>query len=529
MLTPSTRLDDLKNNAVDIAIIGGGIQGAGMAREAALRGLSVALFEKGDFASGTSGRTSGLIHGGIRYLEQGAFGLVRQAVCERDILTRLAPHLVRPIPFLLPIYRQARRGRGQIRIGMMLYDLLAGRRNVGWHRMLSASEALAMEPALCPEGLRGAARFYDCQMDDARLCLAVLFSARALGADIFNYTPVIGLLQDKGQTCGVSVLDARNGRRYDISARVVVNAAGPWADAVCRMEGGPSRRIRPTKGIHILTPGITQHAVVVSSRTSRRIYFVIPWGRLSLIGTTDTDYTDDLDHLRASRKEMAALLDEICPIIPHALTPDQVIAHYAGVRPLAYAEGDSASDLSREGSIEWTKSDMLTLIGGKYTLFRSTAERGMSVILKARPHLQARPRHETPLHGGEMQAFEEYLREAVPAAMQRHGIDAPTLRRLISRYGTKYQDVLAVAHEALHLREALTPEGDPILAEVVYAVRVEMAWRLSDFMRRRTRLAFGPLQRDALLIDRVSREMGALLDWDDARRQEEIRDYLEAL
>ncbi len=521
------------DRSVDIAIIGGGIQGAGMAREAALRGLSVALFEKGDFASGTSGRTSGLIHGGIRYLEQGEFGLVRQAVCERHLLSQLAPHLVRPIPFLFPVYRHDHRGRGRIRIGMMLYDLLAGRKNIGWHRMLSAAETRGLEPALNPEGLRGAARFYDCRMDDARLCLAVLLSARALGATICNYTPVTGLIRKEGRTCGVSVLDKRSGRRYDVAANVVVNAAGPWSDAICRMEGVPSRRIRPTKGIHLLAPAITRHAVVVPSRTDRRIYFVIPREGASLIGTTDSDYTGDLDRVRATREEMVALLSEIDAVIPHTLTPERVTAHYAGVRPLAYAEGDAASDLSREGCIEWSDGGLLTLIGGKYTLFRSTAQTAMEALLQVRPHPHARPRREAPLHGGEIASLDTYLRDETASVMRHHAIPAATLHqtiwRLIGRYGTKYTEVLALAGEAPDLWEPLTSEGDPIRAEVVYAVRVEMAHRLSDFMRRRTHLAFGPFQRDTVLIDKVSRQMGALLNWDATRRQEEIEAYLEEL
>ncbi len=528
-LTPAISLHALQNRAVDVAIIGGGINGAGLAREAALRGLSVALFEKGDFASGTSGRTSGLIHGGIRYLEQGAFALVRAAIRERNLLTRLAPHLVRPIPFLFPIYRQDHRSRGRLRIGMLLYDLLAGRENIGSHKMLNLSETLALEPALCREGLRGAARFYDCQMDDARLCLAVLFSARALGAAIFNYTPVIGLLQRDGQTDGVSVLDTCSGQRHDIPAQVVVNAAGPWADAVCGMEGTPSRRIRPTKGIHLVLPSITRHAVVVPSRTSRRIYFVIPWGGLSLVGTTDCDDVDDLDHVRANREEMVALLAEIRPVIPHAYTPDTVLSHYAGVRPLAYAEGNTASDLSREGALAWTRSGMLTLIGGKYTLFRRTGEQGVAAILKAKRHLRARPRQEKPLLGGEMASLEAYLQEEKTIATRRYGISVALLCRLVGRYGTHYQEVLGLADEAPRLRELLTPEGDTILAEVVYAVRAEMAVTLTDFMRRRTRLAFGPFKRDMTLMDRVSREMGALLGWDDARRREEVTRYLGAL
>ncbi|TAK00751.1 MAG: glycerol-3-phosphate dehydrogenase/oxidase [Candidatus Manganitrophaceae bacterium] len=522
-------LDRLQTAPVDLVIIGGGIQGAGMAREAALRGLSVALFEKGDFAGGTSSRTSHLIHGGIRYLEQGALRLVYEAVRERHTLSRLAPHLVRPLPFLFPIYRGDGRGRWKIRAGMTLYDLLAGSKKIGPHRMLSAEEALTQEPGLKSESLVGAARFYDCRMDDARLCLAVLLSAQEWGASVFNYVAVADLIREEGRICGVRVQEVLTGAKYDVYARVVVNAAGPWVDAICGMEGAVPRRIRPTKGIHLIFPSLTRsHAVVVSSENDRRIFFVIPWKGKSLIGTTDTDFTGDLDEVRAEEEEVAWLLRETARLFPsEQFGPEEVIGRYAGVRPLIYAPSGTASDVSREGSVEWTSGGMLVLAGGKFTLFRLTAQRAVDAVVKRVPELKAHPRPDAdpPLYGGEMTSLAEYLKEEVPVARERYRLSEEVLRYLIGAYGTKFHAVLSVGRQERGLLKPLTALGFPLLAEVVYAVRVERAKRLCDFMRRRTALALGPFKRDSNLIAQVADQMGRELGWNRERLQREIDDY----
>lgn len=521
-------LDRLQTAPVDLAVIGGGIQGAGIAREAALRGLSVALFEKGDFAGGTSSRTSHLIHGGIRYLEQGALRLVREAVRERYALSRLAPHLVRPLPFLFPVYRGDARGKWKIRAGMILYDLLAGSKRIGPHRMFSPTEALAEEPGLQSEGLLGAARFYDCRMDDSRLCLAALLSAQEWGASVFNYVAVTGLIREKERVCGVRVQEVLTGANYDIYARVVVNAAGPWVDAVCGMEGEAPRRIRQTKGIHLLFPSLTRsHAVVVSSEKDRRIFFVIPWKGKSLIGTTDSDFAGDLDRVRAEEEEAAWLLRETARFFPKGrLEREEVIGRYAGVRPLIYDPGGPASDVSREGKIEWTPGGMLVLAGGKFTLFRLTAERAIDAVVKKVPELKAHPRppSDPSLYGGEMPSLAEYLKEEA-AARDRYRLSEEGIRYLIGAYGTKFHAVLALGKQEKGLLKPLTPLGYPFLAEAVYAVRVEMAKRLSDFMRRRTSLALGPYKRDSNLIIQVAEQMGQELGWNREQIQKEIDDY----
>jgi len=516
---------DRRPPKVDVAIIGGGIQGAGIAREAALRGLTVALFEKGDFGGGTSSRTSGLIHGGIRYLEQGAFRLVREAVRERQILLRIAPHLVRPLPFLFPVYRGDRRGRWTLRVGLTLYDGLAGLGGIGRHQMLSPEAVRACEPNLRSADLLGAARFYDAQMDDARLCLAVIRSAQALGAAVFRDTPVVGLLREGPTLCGVTVEEIASGKRYDIPARVVVNAAGPWVDAVCKMAGDDTRRLRPTKGIHLLYPQVTQQAVVVQSRCDRRIFFVIPWEGQSLIGTTDTDYSGDPDAVRADPAEVRDLLCAVGGLFPSVdFSPERVIATTAGVRPLVRSAGGttSESDTSREGALFWTTDGMLVVAGGKYTLFRKTAERVIDFMAKRhRFAIAARPVTEPPLFGGEMTSFPTYLATETPLAMKKYNVTAGCAKRLIGRYGTAYHDVLRAVADDPALAAPLSSSGNIIAAEVAYAVREEAAIHLQDVLQRRLGLARGPLGNDAPLQERAARLMVELCGWDAARLAQE--------
>jgi glycerol-3-phosphate dehydrogenase len=361
--------------------------------------------------------------------------------------------------------------------------------------------------------------------------LATLLSAREWGAAIFNYVSVTGLIQKEGRVCGVQVREELTGAAYDVYARVVVNAAGPWIDAVCRLEGTAAQRLRPTKGIHILLPRMTrQHAVVVSSEKEGRIFFVLPWKGKSLVGTTDTDYPGNPDDVAVEEEEVQWLVRETSRIFPRiGLTPGQVIARFAGIRPLLHSPHGEESDLSREGRLDWTPGGMMVLAGGKYTLFRATARKGVKAILKKVPGLSAqeRPVPEPPFYGGEMSTLQEYLKSEVSAARERYRISEETLNYLIGMYGTKYHDVLAVTRHDKSLLKPLTPLGSPILAEAVYAARFEMAVRLSDFMRRRTALALGPFKRDCHLIDQVAEQMGKVLGWDRDRTEEEIKSYLE--
>ncbi len=525
--------DPLPTRQFDLIVIGGGIIGCGIAREARLRGVSVALFEKGDFAGGTSGKTSSLIHGGIRYLEQGAFGLVRESLEERYKLLHLAPHLVSPLPFLFPIYEGRSRRKLSVQIGMALYNYFAGEKLVGPHRFLSPAQTVFMEPNLSPQGLQGAALFSDCQMDDARLCLSVLQSAKELGAEVFSYTEVIGLIRHGRKVCGVRVKEIEGGREYDVEGGVIINAAGAWSDTICQMEGMLAKRhVRPTKGIHVVLPKITEkHAVVLSGHERERIFFVMPWREYSLIGTTESDYQDDLDHVASDEDEVKSLLSEAAAFFP-MVAQEQVLARFAALRPLAYSRKKNPLTLSRKEQIEWTAGGMLVVSGGKFTLFRKIAERVIDAIIKAHPRLPAlkRPDKEPLLYGAPTVPINVYIRQESarkpPQASSRLPVSQELLGHLIRAYGTNYEAVLDCANGDPRLLKPITAPGYPILAEVIYAVRNERALHLSDFMLRRTRMAHGPYGNSLRLIQTVVKTMGTELRWSSEVMLKEFQSYI---
>jgi glycerol-3-phosphate dehydrogenase len=511
----------------DIIVIGGGIIGCGIAREARLRGISVALFEKGDFASGTSGRTSSLVHGGIRYLSQGAFGLVRESCEERHTLLRLAPHLVSPLPFLFPIYEGRSKSKLSVQIGMALYHYLAKDKAIGPHRFLSPAQVRFMEPNLSPQGLKGAALFSDCQMDDARLCLSVLHSAKKLGAKVFNYTEVISLIKHGRKVCGVRVKDIAGGNEYDVEGGVIVNASGAWSDTVCQMEGVTSKKkhVKPTKGIHLVLPKITEkHAVVLSGNEKGRIFFVMPWREHSLIGTTDTHYQGDPNHVVPDEDEVKSLLSETAAFFP-VVAQEKVLARFAALRPLSYSGKKNPLSISRKEQIEWTAGKMLVISGGKFTLFRKIAERVIDEIRRAYPRLPAlkRPQTEPLLHGAPAMPINRYLQKESTQAQQ---ITKELLGYLMRAYGTNYEAVVECAKGDPRLLKPITALGHPILAEVIYAVRHEQAVHLSDFMLRRTRIAYGPYRNSLRLIQTIAKTMGAELGWNAEQMLNELQAYI---
>lgn len=511
----------------DIIVIGGGIIGCGIAREARLRGISVALFEKGDFASGTSGKTSSLIHGGIRYLEQGAFGLVRESLEERHKLLHLAPHLVSPLPFLFPIYEGRSKSKLSLKIGMALYHYFAGDKAIGPHRFLSPAQVHFMEPNLSPQGLQGAALFSDCQMDDTRLCLSVLHSAKKLGVKVFNYTEVISLIKHGRKVCGVRVKEIANGNEYDVEGGVIINATGAWSDTICQMEGTLAQRhVQPTKGIHLVLPKITEkHAVVLSGHEKGRIFFVMPWREHSLIGTTDTHYAGDPNHIVSDEDEVKSLLSETAAFFP-IVAQEKVLARFAALRPLSYSRKKNPLSISRKERIEWTAGKMLVVSGGKFTLFRKIGERVVDAILKSYPRLPVlkRPAIEPLLHGAPTLPLNNYIRQERARTSQQ--VSTELLGHLIRAYGTHYQAVLDCANGDPRLLKPLTALGYPLLAEVLYAVRNEQAVHLGDFMLRRTRMAHGPYRNSLRLIQTVAKTMGSELGWSSEQMLDEFQAYI---
>ncbi len=514
---------DTPRDAFDLIVVGGGIMGAWVARDAAARGMQVALFEQGDIAGGTSSRTSKLVHGGLRYLEQGAFGLVAESARERAVWLRIAPHLVRPLPFLFPISRGARRPPWMVRIGMTLYDVLALYRNVESHRMLTAAEATRLEPALGSADLVGAARFFDAQMDDARACLEVVLAARDAGARIETYAPVDGLVLKQGRVAGV-----RLGSRA-IEARVVVNATGPWLDRVSAMAGGPARRIRRTRGAHlVLPPLLREHALVLAAGRDGRVFFVMPWRGYTLVGTTDLDYEGDPAAVTCTDEERRYLLDETRRALPGAPLEDRdVIAEFAGVRPLVYEEGKSASAVTREDLVEESANGLISIAGGKFTTARAVAAR---VVDRAAVHLtparfpQSRTAT-TPLPGGSpIPPAERAARRARARAV---GLGDDQIDALERMYGSRFGELVDLAAErgtGGRLHQDLPWVG----VQVDFAVEQELARTVEDVLRRRLPVALGPYRRDPALTRRVAERMASLLGWDADARRHHLERYLAA-
>lgn len=512
-----TRLQSLAG-PVDVAVVGGGIIGAGVARDAARRGLRVALFEQDDFGGGTTAGSTRLVHGGLRYLASADIRLVRVDLRERETLLRIAPHLVRPLEFLLPFYGTSWLTRLKLRAGMWLYDALSFDKALPRHRMLSAADVLAREPRLAPRGLRGAAAYFDAQAAlPERLCLENILDAQVHGAVAFNYVEVTGAIVDGGRMAGVRVRDRLDGSDAGVRARVVVNAAGPWLDRVARrIEPSPVPRLRTTLGIHLVCPRITERALALVSAVDRRLVFVIPWLDHALIGTTDTDVTGDPRLARPAAADVTYLLRSIEPYLPMVSEAD---IHFAttGVRALVM-EGGRPSTVSRLHRIvdgaHAGAPGLLSIVGGKLTGYRAIAEEAVDRICRTLGVSARCTTAEAPLPGARVPEAETW-----PAA-----IEPDSRRHLLDLYGSRAFDVARLAAVNAALAERLDPHGPAIAAQVLFAVRHEQAARLVDVVFRRTALGFGGDQ-GLHAAARVAALMAAELGWTDARRQAELHGY----
>jgi len=524
----------LKEETFDVLVIGGGITGVGIARDAALRGFSTGLVEKGDFASGTSSKSSKLIHGGIRYLENFEFGLVFEASQERRRLRKIAPHLVKPLPFLMPIYRSSKRSYWLIRAGMWLYDILALFRNVQRHRMLRPQAVAASEPEVDQRDLAGAARFYDCQVDDARLTLATILDANRYGAVVTNYTQVVGLLKDGGRVTGAQVRDVIAGEQLAVRACVTLNATGVWVEEIQRLDDpGTVQQLRPTKGIHILVPREkfnNRHAIAFTSPADGRLMFLVPWGRYALIGTTDTDYQGDLDLVYAESQDVQYVLEAVNRAFPTVrLTRDDVVSTFAGTRPLISEQIASSYKVSREHKIFDSPSGLLSIAGGKLTTYRAMAEQMVDLAEK---RLQ-RDFGRKPPHGcstgkrcldpGDVRRVEADL-SPFPSPGRggvRGEADSEVMCHLVAFYGTDYTRLLELVASNAKLGQRLVADLPYIWAEVPYAVRQEMAMTLTDVLARRTHLLYEDCQQGLGVAEQVADLMAQYLGWgpDEVARQ----------
>ena len=555
-LSPERRAEDLRRlrrDRFDVLVIGGGVTGAGAALDAASRGLSVALVEARDLAAGTSSRSSKLIHGGLRYLEQLEFGLVHEALGERGLLTnRLAPHLVRPVPFLVPLPTGALPARAWHRAyygaGLALYDGLAGLlnsaglgnrsgRGMPLHRHLTRGAARRLFPSLREDALAGAIRFYDGQVDDARLVITLARTAASLGAALVTSARAVGLLREAREVTGVRVRDLESSEEFDVAARTVIAATGVWSDDITAMlpDTRPGLRVRASKGIHLVVPraAITGEAGLLL-RTATSVLFAIPWGGHWIIGTTDTDWGLDRDHPAASARDIEYLLEQVNQVLDRPLSTSDIEGVYAGLRPLLAAEArpgrsphskdEGTSALSREHAVVEPMLGFLLVAGGKYTTYRVMAA---DVVDRAARRLgtPVRPSRtdQLPLLGAD--GYPAMWRDRADVA-RRHGVPVGVLEHLLERYGTLAMEVLALVAADPELRRPLDGAPEYLAAEVIYGARAEGALHLEDLLTRRTRISIDTPHRGADSALDAARLMGSVLGWDPSTVDREVAHYL---
>jgi len=529
----------------DLIVIGAGINGAGIARDATLRGLTVLLVDKGDVGAGTTSRSTRLVHGGLRYLEHFEVPLVRESLRERETLLHIAPHLVHPLSFLLPIYEEHKRRPALIRMGMMAYDALSLDKSMERHRMLNRDEALRREPGLRAEGLRGAAAYYDAQAAyPERLALENALDARRLGAVVLPYMRVTGVERVHDRIVGVTLHDELHGTEHRARGGLVVNAAGPWVDEVLGGDAVPDQRlIGGTKGSHLVVepfPGAPREAVYAEAAGDGRPYFVVPWNGLYLIGTTDTRYDGDLDAVVATDEEVAYLIEETNRLIPGAaLAAEQVLYTYAGVRPLPAPRPDPArpQDASDEGAI--TRSHvvydharrelpegerlegLVSIVGGKITTYRQLAQQTVDLAVKKLGRKADRCRtHQLPLPGGTAYPFEGF-RERFRVTS---GLPPETADRLLRIYGTRAAEALDFADGAPELREPFDPDTGALGVEVVFSLRTELAETLADVVQRRTLVGYGA-HAGLRAVDAAAEIAVRHLGWSDERAAREAQAF----
>jgi glycerol-3-phosphate dehydrogenase len=550
LLSPQRRRADrahLAVEVVDVLVIGGGVTGAGAALDAASRGLSVGLLEARDWAAGTSSRSSKLIHGGLRYLEQLALPLVHEALSERARLVQtIAPHLVTPLPFLLPLTAPAWQ-RAYFGAGVALYDALSaaftlgrevGGRAIPSHRHLSRRGTLAAFPGLRGDVVRGAIRYWDAQVDDARHTLAVVRTAAGYGARVLSSARVTGLLRDgdgaDAPVVGVQVADLTDGSSFAVRTRSIVAATGVWSDDVGAMLGSsaPSLRVRASKGVHLVLPrsaidgadpavsGGAQAGLILRTPTS--VLFVIPWGDRWIVGTTDTPWRLDRDHPAASSADIGYLLDQVNRVLVRPITPGDILGVYAGLRPLLAGESDQTSRLSREHAVVAPVPGLVLVAGGKYTTYRVMAEDAVDAAVAALPGVPASRTARLPLVGAHR--WEDVRHRAAELAADA-GLPAETVARLLRRHGDRVRDVLDLARSIPALARPLTGAPGYLAAEVLHAVVAEGALHLDDVLTRRTRVSIETAHRGVESAPEVARVMAAALGWDDERTAREVAHY----
>ena len=534
-------LEALSKTTFDLVVIGGGINGAATAREAALRGMKVALVDAHDFAAATSSRSSKLIHGGLRYLDQFEFRLVHEARRERRLLQKLAPHLARPVPFLVPIYRGDPYSPLKMRLGLSIYDLLGNLGNADRHQTLSNEEMLRRVPLLKKEGLRAGAMYHDSETDDARLTIENIVDAAAHGAVIANYAEIRSFNLSTRDTNGSPIVstaeveDRRTGKRYEISSRYWVNATGPWVDHVRGLLPGydGSKTVRLTKGTHIVIPPVAgDFAMFAAILPGKRIFVMIPWHGNALLGTTDTDYDADPGRVRPDTDDVEYLLGAINRVLDKPLHTSDVIGAFAGLRALAIQPGASPSENTREYRFHldpWA-ANLITVCGGKLTTSRSLGEKLVDQVVAHLPGSSPapwaeHPTRKTPMPGGHTDDFEHYLKDATADAVRLFDVPRAAAEHVVRTYGTRWQQVLEPIRRDRKLAELLPGSGECLGAEAAFAIEKEMALELDDFLLRRSGMNWYAAYALREAVPRVAEIFADRLGWDTARREAAVEEF----
>jgi glycerol-3-phosphate dehydrogenase len=527
-LSPQTRAAALRQMAdeeLDVLVIGGGVTGAGTALDAVTRGLKVGLVEARDYASGTSSRSSKLIHGGLRYLEQLNFSLVREALRERSlILNTLAPHLTRSVPFLYPLQHRFWE-RPYVGSGVLLYDTMGGRHGVPGHRHLTKRQALREFPSLKKDALVGAVQYYDGQVDDARHTMMIARTAAQYGALCATSTRVTGFLREGDRVVGATVKDLETGEEHEIRAKRTINAAGVWTDEIQDMVGGRGQfNVRASKGVHILVPRDRIQATTgIISRTEKSVLFIIPWDTHWIIGTTDTEWHLDLAHPAASRTDIDYILDHANRLLQTPLTHDDIVGVYAGLRPLLEGESEATSKLSREHAVVSPVAGLVMVAGGKYTTYRVMAMDAVDAAVQSLPwKVPPSCTDKVPLVGAE--GYNAAWNQRITRAEQT-GVHVGWLEHLLRRYGSLTEELLELIAEDPGLGEPL--EGAPtyLRAEISYAAMAEGALHLDDILTRRTRISIETPDRGRSCAEPAARLVAPLLGWDETTTAREVEHY----
>ncbi|MFG0211756.1 FAD-dependent oxidoreductase [Brevibacillus porteri] len=532
-------LDKMATKQLDLLVIGGGVTGAGIALDAAARGLSVGLVEKQDFAAGTSSRSTKLVHGGLRYLKQGDVQLVREVGRERAILYRNAPHIVIPEKMILPIVKNGTYGKLATSIGLYVYDVLAGVERKERRIMLNKERTVEAEPLLRRDILKGGGLYFEYRTDDARLTVEVMKTASSHGALCVNYTEATGFIYENGKVIGISAKDLLTGTEYSLHAKKIVNAAGPWVDQLREKDQSLfGKRLHLTKGVHLVVPynRLPLKQAVYFDVSDGRMLFAIPRNNSTYIGTTDTNYKGVLERPTVTREDMEYVLNAANEMFPSVkLTEQDVSSSWAGLRPLIHEDGKSPSELSRKDEIFYSKSGLITIAGGKLTGFRKMAERIVDVVVKQLTEEEGRAfeacrTDKIVLAGGKFDSAAKIpvFVKAQAERLRQWGITEEQIRVLVGKYGSNSEQIVTMCQELLTQNaQNVSPIEALLKAELRYAVKEEMVMTMSDFLIRRSGRLF--FERDTLepVYRMVGEELAHELQWSDDRKEHEIKAFEE--